>query len=310
MKNTINYYYNLNPNKINQILNYYYFYVDNELYYLMIYTKKPKEVRAIYRFNQALLQQNVLVHEILNNRTDTVLTYVNQVPYLLMKISININKPIVLSEISYLSSIHIPYPTELMRSNWANLWANKIDYLEYHHEQNYQKYPLLSASFNYFIGIAENAISYLNRTVANLKPEKSDIGVISHDVLGIEDTAYSLYDPQNIIIDHKARDLAEYIKISFFRDNYSIFDELDEYFRYHYFSFYGMQLLMARVLWPSFYFELYDEVLGNRANESAVLKITSRISEYEKYLGDVFQYFHKYYSIEDVGWLKKESRTI
>lgn len=306
MKNTINYYYNLNPNKINQIFHYYYFYVNNELYYFMLYTKNPKEIRSIYEFNQVLLQKNILVHEIVNNRTNTILTYVNQIPYLLMKISININKPITLPEICYLSSILIPYPRELMRSNWMNLWTNKIDYLEYHHEQNYQKYPLLSASFNYFIGMSENAISYLNRTISNLKPEKSDIGVVSHDIITLDDTVYALYDPQNIIIDHKARDLAEYIKISFFRDNYSIFDELDEYFKHNYFSFYGIQLLMSRVLWPSFYFELYDDILESKINESSILKITSRIAEYEKYLGDVFRYFHKYYNIEDVGWLKKD----
>ena len=303
MKNTINYYYNLNPNKINQIFNYYYFYVDNELYYFNVYTRDIKDIQAIYRFNQELLSQNVLVNEILNNRTGTILTYVNQVPYVLSKINVNINKPIFLSEISYLSSTLITYPKALMRSNWANLWISKIDYLEYHHEQNYQKYPLLSSSFNYFVGLSENAISYLNHTVAKLNPEKSDIGVLSHDVILLDDTIYGLYDSQNIIIDHKARDLAEYIKLAFFRDNYSIFDELDEYFKYHYFSFYGIQLVMARVLWPSFYFEIYDGVLRGQLNESAVLKITSRTLEYEKYLADVFSYFHKYYPIDDVAWL-------
>lgn len=307
MKNTINYYYNLNPNKINQIFNYYYFYVDNELYYFNVYTRNVKDIYAIYKFNQELLGQNVLVNEIINNRTGTILTYVNQVPYVLMKINVNINKPINLSEISYLSGVPISYPNELMRANWANLWINKIDYLEYHHEQNYQKYPLLASSFNYFVGLSENAISYLNQTVSKLKPERSDIGVLSHDVILLDDTVYGLYDSQNIIIDHKARDLAEYIKISFFRDNYSIFDELDEYFRYHYFSFFGVQLVMARVLWPSFYFEIYDGVLRNQLNESVVLKITSRIDEYEKYLADVFNYFHKYYPIEEVAWLSKKS---
>ena len=29
MKETINYYYNLNPNKINKVFDYYYFYIDN-----------------------------------------------------------------------------------------------------------------------------------------------------------------------------------------------------------------------------------------------------------------------------------------
>ena len=205
-----------------------------------------------------------------------------------------------------MSSIPISYPKELMRSNWGNLWISKIDYLEYYHEQNYHKYPLLASSFNYFIGLSENAISYLNQTISKLSPRDSDIGVISHDVILLDDTVYSLYESSNIIIDHKARDLAEYIKLSFFRDNYSIFDELDEYFKYHYFSFFGIQLVMARVLWPSFYFEVYDEVLRGKLNESAVLKITSRMSEYEHYLSDVFSYFRRFYPIDEVAWINRK----
>ena len=303
MKNTINYYYNLNPNKINQIFHYYYFYIDNELYYFKIYTRNLKDVQVIYQFNQEMLKRNIMVHEMINNTTNTIVTYLNHIPYILMKVSVNINKPIYLEEISYLSNIHIPYKDQLMRSNWVNLWSNKIDYLEYYHGQNYLKYPLLASSFQYFVGLSENAISYLNQAVANLKPEGSDIGVISHDVLLIDDTVYALYDPQNIIIDHKARDLGEYIKLSFFQDNYSIFDELDEYFKHNYFSNYGIHLLMARILYPSFYFEAYDAIMNNQENESSILKITSRIDEYENYLSDVWKYFHKYYNIQNVGWI-------
>lgn len=307
MKNTINYYYNLNPNKIKQIFHYYYFYVDNELYFFKIYERNIKDINAIYNFNQECLQHNILVNEIVNNKTNTIVTYVHQIPYLLTKISININKPISLAEISYLSNIHISYPKQLMRTNWINLWPLKVDYLEYYHEQNYQKYPLLSSSFNYFIGMAENAISYLNYTISIFNPEKVDIGVISHDIFTVDDTIYALYDPQNIIIDHKARDLAEYIKLSFFKDNYAIFDELDQYFQYNYFSIYGIHLLMARILYPSFYFEMYDKIINHQMNESEILKIISRINEYESYLVDVWKYFHKYYQIKDVTWLTKRS---
>ena len=303
MKNTINYYYNLNPNKINHIFDYYYFYIDNELYHLSVFTRNIQDAEAIYRFNQELLKQNVLVNEIINNRMGTILTFINQIPYILSKINININKPISLPEISYLSGIKISYPKELMRDNWINLWINKIDYLEYYHEQNYQKFPILSSSFNYFVGISENAISYLNQTIKKLNPEKIDIGVLSHDVIRHDDTVYALYDPKNIIIDHATRDIAEYIKISFFKDNYRIFDELDEYFKYHYISFFGVQILIARVLWPSFYFELYDEILHEKVNEAEVLKITSRLVEYEKYLRDIFRYFRKYYPIDEVNWI-------
>jgi hypothetical protein len=195
MKNTINYYYNLNPNKINHIFDYYYFYIDNELYYFSIYTRDVKDALAIYKFNQELVLKDVLVNEIIDNRMGSVVTIVNQVPYILTKVNVNINKPIRLSEISYLSSVIISYPKELMRSNWGNLWINKIDYLEYYHEHNYQKYPILSSSFNYFVGLGENAISYLNQTISKLIPEKSDIGVLSHDVILLDDTVYGLYNP-------------------------------------------------------------------------------------------------------------------
>ena len=305
MKNVINYYYNLNPNKIKKIFNYYYFYLNNELYYFIIYTRKQEDINAIYNFNQELVKKNILVNEIINNKNNTIITIVNKIPYILVKIQINQNKDITLSEINYLSNILIRYPDNLMRSNWANLWITKIDYLEYQLEQNNLKYPLLRDSFNYFVGLAENAISYLNNTVSTLKPEKTDIGVISHNTILIDDSAYSLYNPLNIIIDHKSRDIAEYIKISFFKDNYKIFDELDEYFKHNYYSFYGINLLISRILYPSFYFELYDNIINKEKNESELLKITSRINEYENYLEEIFNYFHKYYNIKDINRLKK-----
>ena len=154
--------------------------------------------------------------------------------------------------------------------------------------------------------MAANAISYVNYVVNNIKPDYSDYGVISHDVISINDTVYCLYNPLNIIIDHKARDVSEYIKKSFFNDNFKIFDELDEYFKYNYFSFYGISLILARVMYPSFYFDLYDQIINGRINESEILKITSRTNEYEEYLRDVFNYFKKFYQIKEINWIEKK----
>ena len=305
MKEAINYYYNLNPNKINKLFNYYYFYIDNELYYLVIYDRNTTDLKAIYDLNKKMNQINININEIILNKDNSIITIANNYSYILMKVFININKHITLAEISYLSNIKVRYQETLMRNNWLFLWCKKIDYLEYHQEQNKRKYPILSESFDYFIGLSENAISYLNYTVMNMTPTNNDIGVISHDIIRIDDTIYSLYNPLNIIIDHKARDLAEYIKISFFKDNYSIFEELDEYFKHNYYSFYGMSLLVARIIYPSFYFDLYDGIINNILNESAILDITCRIDEYEIYLQDIFEYLKKYYNIKDINWLKK-----
>ena len=306
MKDTINYYYNLNPNKINKIFNYYYFYINNELYYFVEYNRKYEDRFIIYDFNQEMIRNNILVNEIIDNRNNNVVTINNSIPYILMRIVVNINKSISLSEINYLASKNIHYDDKLMRGNWGYLWMNKIDYLEYFTDHNYKKYPLVVDSFNYFVGMAENAISYVNYVVNNIKPDYSDYGVISHDVISINDTVYCLYNPLNIIIDHKARDVSEYIKKSFFNDNFNIFDELDEYFKYNYFSFYGISLILARVMYPSFYFDLYDQIINGRINESEILKITSRTNEYEEYLRDVFNYFKKFYQIKEINWIEKK----
>ena len=128
MKETINYYYNLNPNRINKIFDYYYFYINNELYYFVIYDRKIDDINAIYDFNRKMISSNILVNEIINNKDSSVVTYVNKIPYILMKIYVNINKNITLAEISYLSNSKILYSNNLMRSNWALLWIRKIDY--------------------------------------------------------------------------------------------------------------------------------------------------------------------------------------
>ena len=307
MKEIINYYYNLNPNKINKIFNYYYFYLNNELYYLVIYNYNTNIIKSIYTLNKEMNNLNIIVNKILLNKDNSPITNIKSTPYILMKIYININKPLSLPEISYLSNLKVKYDNNLMRQNWLILWTKKIDYLEYHQQQNSKKYPLLTASFDYFIGLSENAISYLNNTISTINSTITDIGVISHDIIKIDDTIYSLYNPLNIIIDHKARDLAEYIKISFFKDNYTIYEELDEYFKHNYFSYYGINLLISRILYPSFYFDLYDEIINNQTQESSILAITSRINDYEIYLNDIIQYLKKYYNIKEINWLKKNS---
>ena len=54
-------------------------------------------------------------------------------------------------------------------------------------------------------------------------------------------------------------------------------------------TFSSSALLIARILYPSFYFDKYDDIVNNKENESSILKITSRINEYEKYLNDIFR---------------------
>ena len=302
MKNIINYFYNLNITELTNKDNIYSFYDNDELYHFYIYNNNIKNVDLTKDIDDSL-KKDTLIHEIIINKDNSIITYYNNIPYILCKINININKPITLGEINYLSSKVISTNSKITYHSWQDLWSIKMDYLEKVINENGKKYPIIVDSFNYFVGMAENAISYYNN-LSNKEVDNNSL-VISHRIININDTVYAIYDPVNIIIDHKARDIAEYIKYSFFSDNANIFNELNIYFKYNYYTRDDVVILLARVLYPSFYFNMYEDIMINSKEEKIITNITSKLDKYELYLARVFKYFNNFYNLPIPEWLNK-----
>lgn len=302
MKNIINYFYNLNITKLTNKDNIYSFYDNDELYHFYIYNNNIKNIDLTKDIDDSL-KKDTLIHEIIINKDNSIITYYNNIPYILCKINININKPITLGEINYLSSKVISTNSKITYHSWQDLWSIKMDYLEKVINENGKKYPIIVDSFNYFVGMAENAISYYNN-LSNKEVDNNSL-VISHRIININDTVYAIYDPVNIIIDHKARDIAEYIKYSFFSDNANIFNELNIYFKYNYYTRDDVVILLARVLYPSFYFNMYEDIMINSKEEKIITNITSKLDKYELYLAKVFKYFNNFYNLPIPEWLNK-----
>ena len=51
--------------------------------------------------------------------------------------------------------------SKLYRNSWASLWSAKLDYFEYQVSELGKDKPLILDSFSYYLGLGENAISYL-----------------------------------------------------------------------------------------------------------------------------------------------------
>ena len=83
-----------------------------------------------------------------------------------------------------------------------------IDYYETQIGENSKKYPLIRESFDYFIGLAENAISYLTYTKKETPKTIYDNKVLSHNNL-----YHSLEDPLNIIIIYRGDSPIPSVKI-------------------------------------------------------------------------------------------------
>ena len=129
---------------------------------------------------------------------------------------------------------------------------------------------------------------------------------ISHKVLRPTDKVDSLYNPLNIIYDYRVRDVAEYIKNSFWTDNHNIYNELNNYLYKNNLSLNEVKLLISRVLFPSFYFDLYEDIFNYNKDEKILNNIISRIDEYEEYLNSIIIYFKRFYPIDEIEWLKKK----
>lgn len=284
--NFINNYYEFNHNN-----NYYRLYILNEEYNIYNYNN-------IYTINKELIN-NTLMSEIILNKDKNIITTYHNINYILLKINCNINKNITLEEIDYLSKVKI---VNNNKSNWGLLWSKKIDYLEELISENGKKYPQVVNSFNYFIGLSENAISYYN----NIDIDNNMIYYISHKVLRPTDKVDSLYNPLNIIYDYRVRDVAEYIKNSFWTDNHNIYNELNNYLYKNNLSLNEVKLLISRVLFPSFYFDLYEDIFNYNKDEKILNNIISRIDEYEEYLNSIIIYFKRFYPIDEIEWLKKK----
>ncbi len=300
MKNIIEFYYNIRIDEIHNKDDYYFFVLNKNHYIFKPYFDDIDKTLDIYKLNR-LLSERTNIDNIILNRYGNPITKVNNSFYVLILSNNRNNFTLAdISNMANVSDINNQPLNKLERNNWEILWANKIDYFEMQVHENAKKYPLIRESFDYFIGLSENAISYLVNTKREVSPTIYDMKVISHNSLN-----NSLYDPSNIILDHKARDVAEYIKMSFFNNNLNIFKELEEYFHYNYYSIFGIRVLFARILYPSFYFDLYDGIISGKNDEKQLNMIIDKINDYEIYLYNVYLFLKRFYDIPMVDWLKK-----
>lgn len=296
MNNFIEYFYNIKIDKITYH-NKYYSFIYNGYIYKLYFIDEVINTDSLLDINRKLIN-NTLISEIIINRNNEVISIYNNYKYILIKIYVSIGKSITLSEISNLSNTLYK---ENLNINWGMLWERKIDYLENLINENGKKYPLIVNSFNYFVGMAENAISYYN----NIKIDNNYKYTINHKNIRINSTVEDFYNPLNIIYDYKVRDVAEYIKNSFFNKNDKIYDEINLYLKYNHLSLMEIKLLISRILYPSFYFNIYEDIMIDKKEEIIIADIINNLDEYENYLADIIDFFKKYYEIEDIMWLKK-----
>lgn len=303
MKNAINYFYNVNVDSLRMIgENYYFFYNNNEFIFQEV-KDFSFNYQAVFELNKILRDNNRMFFEIVLNKNKEIITSVADKKYILL-----MNSSLYDRKFNFYDILKTNIPisngnkliNKLNRSNWINMWENKIDFFESFISQNANKYSMFNKYINYFIGLGEAAISYAKDTINEEKATFLDNLVVSHKRIDYSNLK-QLYNPLNIIIDHPTRDISEFFKKSFF-DGESI--DISNCINGLNLSDYGARLLMSRMLFPSFFFDLFEKVLDEVAMEKEILYLVDKMNDYEVYLLEIYNVL-KEKNIPEINWIKK-----
>lgn len=281
IKNFINYYYHLYPVEIIKISKAYKFHINTMTYFLYLVSDMQEEINEQVLLNKELGKVN-FPSIIVNNCFDKAYSLIEGKWYVLVIYNFT-NRRICVSDLANIGNNHLKNVNYrgLDRSDWYTLWCKKIDYFEYQKNYICNKYPLLYNTLDYFIGYAEVAISYINEINRKIERNISDDLVVCHKRLYINSEMFDFYNPFSLILDYKARDIGEYLKNLFF---YGYSDEQVKKVLLICNTSFQRHLVMARVLFPSFYFDCYEDIINGVINENEVLPILNKIKDYEDFL--------------------------
>ena len=297
MNNAILFFYNINVSNVKKINKNYYFQYLNNNYGIYSYNRDISDAEVLYSLNLELLNRGLVGYQIILTKNKEVLFIYEDNYYIMMKLPNIKNRIINYNDILYFNfEITSNAYQKLDKSNWNISWSNKIDFIEYQFKQMNNKYPILNDVIDYFIGIWENAISYYTNNV-NFKHLK----YVCHKRISIDMDLYDFLNPLNFVIDYKERDIGDYLKSYIIKKNYSlnsfsyIFNNLSRE---------SMILLISRILFPSYFFDLYEKIIIDNYKESEIIEIIKKRNNTISLIKYIFDNFSNY-NIPYIDWIKK-----
>lgn len=125
----------------------------------------------------------------------------------------------------------------------------------------------------------------------------------SHKRIDINSTSFDLYNPLNINIDTKVRDIAEYLKHNFFSGE-DIEKDLEYFLKTENLSPNEHILFFARMLYPTYYYDLLEKIIKNEKEEKEIINIITKADKYEEIIKKLYKYYKAFINIPVIEWLE------
>lgn len=305
MKEFIEFNYNILFDVLEEGESSYSFKFNNEIYLFCVYKRNIKDIQDIIECSRELKIKKIESFDIIENKDKKILTKIDDIDYILLKIPNNYSE-----EIDIIDIINFNNKTKIndskkkeYKNNWGHLWSEKVDYFEYQVSELGKGKNIVLDSFSYYIGLAENAISMVNKANKMYDYGKNESICLSHRRIFYPNIILNYCNPLSYLIDLEIRDVAEYIKSIFYSGEDALL-ELTTYLKSVKLSNYSYQMLYSRLLFPSIYFDLYEDAIENKEKEEKIINIIKQTTEFEYFLKESFNLISKYSIVEELDWLK------
>lgn len=304
MNDTIRYYYNIEIDDLENLDGKYHFKYENQDFFFVYYNRGVEELEDLINVGNEMRLKGINVHSLILNINKSYLTKVGEYNYILFSVS-NLEEEYDIFEIVKIQKKLVlnNKRSNLYRNNWAYLWSEKVDYFEYQVRELGLEKSIIKDSFSYYIGLAENAISYVNNAEFKYGGLNALV-TLSHRRIFYPNIKLNYMNPLSFIFDLRVRDIAEYLKAIFFKKGLEYtMDELRSYLRIEYLSIYELEMFYARLLYPTYYFDIYDDIMNKDGNEEVLVDIIKKIKDYELFLKEAYLEVSKYAKIDKINWI-------
>lgn len=281
MKEFIEYNYDLVCNDLKALDDLLYFTYADKYYIISAFDRDAVEFEKIINF---LIVNNIKFLNIIINKSGKYISEFNGKQYVIL--------------ISNENNIVMDFPMNNyvlldMKNSWGDMWASRVLQLE--KQKNELKlskdvYYIL----NYYIGLIEICLFNYNFIIKRFGEISKSC--IQHNRIRVPLYSFSYYNPVNFLFDYSFRDLAEYIKICFFNEEFSIGDAAKIVNSYSFDDF-SANMFLVRMLYPTYFLEEYDCQSKDSIYLTSFSKIIKKSSQYENFLLDLINIMSKNYNI-------------
>ena len=303
MNNYFNFYYGINVFEIFSDKGIFSFNYNGINYYFVEYDRDKKDIKSIVSICEELKKRNIITNELVLNKFNGYITPYNNLLYVLIKensrkYKIDINDVLYIQNNTY----DLLVDNNMIRNNYIDLWKTKIDFYEKKIIDIRNKNKLIDNTFDFFVGLGENAIVYLTNN--NVRISRF---VLSHRRIDEKRNSFDFYNPLNYILDNRARDIADFIKSIFFYESISK-EVIFNFLNYINFNREEYILFIARMLYPTYYFDMIDKIIINNENDIIIKKIIDKTNDYINLIEELFYYINNNLrmNIPIIEWIIKK----